>query len=79
MYLCICLLQEDIIEVFKIFDRDGNGFISAGELRHVLNNLDEPVTDDEANEIIEEADTDGDGQINYEEFVRMITGEMGKL
>ena len=65
--------------MFKIFDRDGNGFISAGELRHVLNNLDEPVTDDEANEIIEEADTDGDGQINYEEFVRMITGEMGKL
>ena len=50
-----------------MFDRDGNGFISAAELRHVMTNLGEKLTDEEVDEMIREADVDGDGQINYEE------------
>jgi len=57
---------------FKVFDRDGNGFISAAELRHVMTNLGEKLTDEEVDEMIREADVDGDGQINYEEFVKMM-------
>ena len=33
--------EEELIEAFKVFDRDGNGFISAAELRHVMTNLGE--------------------------------------
>ena len=51
----------------EVFDRDGNGFISAAELRHVMTNLGEKLTDEEVDEMIREADVDGDGQINYEE------------
>merc|ERR1712066_1220795 len=50
----------------------GNGFISAAELRHVMTNLGEKLTDEEVDEMIREADVDGDGQINYEEFVKMM-------
>ncbi|GBG28898.1 Calmodulin [Hondaea fermentalgiana] len=64
--------EEEIIEAFKVFDKDGNGFISAAELRHVMTNLGEKLTDEECDEMIREADIDGDGQINYEEFVRMM-------
>ncbi len=64
--------EEELIEAFKVFDRDGNGFISATELRHVMTNLGEKLSEDEADEMIREADVDGDGQINYEEFVRMM-------
>merc|ERR1712093_248717 len=56
----------------KVFDKDGNGFISAAELRHVMTNLGEKLSDTEVEEMIREADTDGDGQINYDEFVRMM-------
>jgi len=63
--------EEELIEAFKVFDRDGNGFISAAELRHVMTNLGEKLTDEEVDEMIREADVDGDGQINYEEFVKM--------
>ncbi len=49
-----------------MFDKDGNGFISAAELRHVMTNLGEKLTDDEVDDMIREADLDGDGQINYE-------------
>merc|ERR1712010_71401 len=64
--------EEEIVEAFKVFDEDGNGFISAAELRHVMTNLGEKLTDEEADEMIREADVDGDGQINYEELVKMM-------
>ena len=58
--------EEEIREAFRVFDRDGNGYISAAELRHVMTNLGEKLTDDEVDEMIREADIDGDGQVNYE-------------
>ena len=58
--------EEEIREAFRVFDKDGNGFISAAELRHVMTNLGEKLTDDEVDEMIREADIDGDGQVNYE-------------
>ena len=64
--------EEEIREAFKVFDRDNNGFISAAELRHVMTSIGEKLTDDEVDEMIREADVDGDGQINYEEFVKVI-------
>ncbi|WAR18959.1 CALM-like protein [Mya arenaria] len=64
--------EEEIKEAFKVFDKDGNGFISAAELRHVMTNLGEKLTDEEVDEMIREADIDGDGQVNYEEFVKMM-------
>ena len=39
--------EEDIIEAFRVFDKDGNGTISAAELRHVMTNLGEKLTDEE--------------------------------
>jgi calmodulin len=64
--------EEEIKEAFKVFDKDGNGFISAAELSHVMTHLGETLTDDEVAEMIREADIDGDGQINYDEFVKMM-------
>jgi len=58
--------EEEIREAFRVFDKDGNGFISAAELRHVMTNLGEKLTDEEVDEMIREADIDGDGQVNYE-------------
>ena len=58
--------EEEIREAFRVFDKDGNGFISAAELRHVMTNLGEKLTDEEVDEMIREADVDGDGQVNYE-------------
>ena len=56
--------EEEIREAFKVFDRDNNGFISAAELRHVMTSIGEKLTDDEVDEMIREADQDGDGRID---------------
>jgi len=63
-------VQEDIVDAFRVFDKDANGFMSAAELRHVMMNLgDQKLTEEDVAEMIREADMDGDGQINYEDFV----------
>ncbi|XP_072858380.1 calmodulin-like [Pogona vitticeps] len=64
--------EEEIREAFRVFDKDGNGYISVAELRHVMTNLGEKLSDEEVEEMIKEADVDGDGRVNYEEFVRVM-------
>ena len=59
----------------QVFDKDGNGFISAAELRHVMTNLGEKLTDEEVDEMIREADIDGDGQVTRHSLVHaMLVG-----
>ena len=48
--------EEELLEAFKVFDRDGNGLISSIELRHVMTQLGEKLTDDEVEEMIKEAE-----------------------
>lgn len=64
--------HEEMLESFNVFDKDKNGYISAGELKLVMASLGEKLSDDEVNEMIKEADIDGDGEINFEEFKRMM-------
>lgn len=64
--------EKIIWEAFKVYDRDGNGLISAAELRYVLTTQGPKLSHEEVDEIISEADMDGDGHINYYEFLRLL-------
>ena len=66
---------EFIQEAFQVFDKDGNGFISAAELRQAMKNLGEELTEEEVDEMIRESDIDGNGQVNYVEFIDMMTNK----
>lgn len=57
---------DELKEAFKVFDKDQNGFISEAELKQVMLQLGETLSDEELQEMIKEADEDGDGQVNYE-------------
>lgn len=64
--------EKIIWEAFKVYDRDGNGLISGAELRYVLSTQGPMLTQEEIDDIISEADMDGDGHINYYEFMRLL-------
>lgn len=66
--------DAEIKEAFISFDLDKNSFIGAAEIRHVLVNIGENVTDDEVDEMIRMVDGDGDGQVSFAEFYAMVTG-----
>ena len=55
-----------ILSQLSLFDRDGDGYIDAKELRYLLTTLGEKLTDAEVDEIIKDVDVDGDGKVNYQ-------------
>ncbi|XP_022094294.1 calmodulin-A-like [Acanthaster planci] len=58
---------------FEVFDKDGNGYISTKELGAVLKSLGQNPTDIELHGMINEADMDGNGIVNFPEFMALMT------
>ena len=71
-------VEEDVY-AFRVFDQDSDGLISKEELKLMMNKLGEPLTDREVRSMIEEADLDGDGRINFHEFQRLMANQQQKL
>jgi calcium-binding protein CML len=63
--------------VFSAFDRDDDGKISAVELRFCMKAaLREDISAEDAEDLVASADTDGDGLLNQEEFLKLVQVEM---
>ena len=71
-----CFSELEILDAFKMLDMDGNGFISAAELRFIMTNLGDKFTDDEIDRIIYEVDIDDDGQIYYPQLYIRIKNKL---
>lgn len=64
--------EAELKQVFMLFDRDRSGAISASELKHVMNNLGEHVSDEQVQEMITLADPGGDGELDVDDFVGFV-------
>lgn len=64
--------MEEIRKAFKLFDDDNTGKISFKNLKRVAKELGEKISDEELQEMIDEADRDGDGEVSEEEFIRIM-------
>lgn len=64
--------REEIMKAFKLFDDDNTGVITLKNLKRVAKELGENLTDEELQEMIDEADRNGDGVIDEEEFHRIM-------
>ncbi|KAJ5765339.1 hypothetical protein N7520_004898 [Penicillium odoratum] len=62
---------EEYCRGFQVFDKDMTGFIGVGQLRYILTNLGEKMSDDEVDELLKAVDTSS-GEINYTDLVRTI-------
>ena len=56
----------------RVFDKEGNGTISAAELRHVMTNLGEKLSEEQVSDMLSTAETDEHGDINYKGMARLF-------
>ncbi|CAG5047613.1 unnamed protein product [Parnassius apollo] len=69
-----CAEQEEreLRDAFRVFDKHNRGYICASDLRAVLQCLGEDLSEEEIEDMIKEVDSDGDGRIDFLEFVRAL-------
>jgi len=60
---------EESLNTFKMFDKDGNGFITEQELKQSMHEMGVPLSDEDVKQMIKDKDVNGDGVIDYNEFL----------
>nr|XP_043606515.1 probable calcium-binding protein CML25 [Erigeron canadensis] len=69
-------IEEELKQVFKKFDGNGDGKISWSELGSIMGSLGHRPSDDELENMIKEVDSDGDGFIDLNEFIELNTRDI---
>ncbi|EPY33308.1 calmodulin [Strigomonas culicis] len=64
--------EMELRRAFRLYDLGNTGYITVTNLRHVMKKLGCPLTMEQSFEMINEADTDGDGRLNFEDFKRVM-------
>ncbi|XP_062314182.1 troponin C, skeletal muscle [Osmerus eperlanus] len=64
--------EEELSEIFRVFDKNGDGFIDREEFGDILTATGEPITDEEADELMADSDVNKDGKIDFDEFLKMM-------
>ncbi|KAL1491411.1 hypothetical protein ABEB36_012012 [Hypothenemus hampei] len=64
--------EMDLLAAFKVFDMDNDGFITKDELRIAMEMIGEEISEAQLTHIMNQADTDKDGKINYKEFAQLL-------
>ncbi|XP_055610005.1 troponin C isoform X2 [Uranotaenia lowii] len=67
-------MQQELKEAFRLYDKEGNGYITTDVLREILKELDSNLTNDDLDMMIEEIDSDGSGTVDFDEFMEIMTG-----
>ncbi len=65
---------DELRDAFDAFDTNRDGLVAIDELLEVMRKHGEKMSRDEARASLQQADTDGDGQLSYEEFVAFMLG-----
>ena len=67
-------MKEELKEAFRIYDKEGQGFITTEILKEILREIDPTLTEEDLVGIIEEVDEDGSGTLDFDEFQEMMMG-----
>ena len=65
-------MRKELKDAFRVYDKEGQGFITTETLRGLIAELLAPLTDEELDGIIEELDEDGSGSMDFDEFCEMM-------
>jgi calmodulin len=67
--------ERELKEIFRVLDKEKRGEVNTSELRWILKNLGDDLTEDDIDDMIADVDTDGSGWVDYEEFAKLMLGD----
>ena len=59
-------MEQELRDAFRLYDKQGNGYINVSDLREILRALEDKITEEELDEMIAEIDTDGSGTVDFD-------------
>ena len=65
-------MRAELKEAFRVYDKEGQGFITTTQLRDIISELDPNLTQEDLDGIIEEIDEDGSGTMDFDKFCQMM-------
>ena len=68
-------MVRELREAFRLYDKEGNGYITTDVLKEIFKELDNTITSEDLETMIEEIDSDGSGTVDFDEFLEVMTGE----
>jgi len=68
-------MKYELKEAFRLYDKQGNGYITTGTLKEILREIDATLNEYNLDQIVDEVDEDGSGTIDFDEFMAMMTGD----
>ncbi|XP_045445401.1 troponin C, isoallergen Bla g 6.0101-like [Melitaea cinxia] len=68
-------MLAELREAFRLYDREGNGYITTDVLKEIFKELDNTLSNDDLEQMITEIDSDGSGTVDFDEFLEVMTGE----
>lgn len=64
--------EDELIEAFRLFDKEGKGYIATEDIKHLLLMIGESMSNEEIEEIVTQADMDSDGKVSYQDFAKLM-------
>jgi len=66
--------ERELKEIFRVLDKEKKGEVNVNELRWILKNLGDDLTEEDIDDMIADVDTDGSGWVDYDEFSKLMLG-----
>jgi calmodulin len=67
--------ERELREMFRILDKEKKGEVNTNELRWILKNLGDDLTEADIDDMIADVDTDGSGWVDYNEFYKLMMSD----
>ncbi|XP_055378304.1 troponin C, isoallergen Bla g 6.0201 [Condylostylus longicornis] len=68
-------VARELKEAFRLYDREGKGYLTVATLRDILHELDDKLSNQDLDMMIDEIDADGSGTVDFDEFMQVMTGD----
>jgi len=65
-------MKAELKDAFRMYDKEGNGYITTGQIREILMEVDPNIKAEDLDDVIDEIDEDGTGNLDFEAFCRLI-------